>query len=175
MQGASGRRPGVYGVLVVCSGVGTVLPHRLFVLVTGEVRRASFLGFDGAEVLHVPAHTTAGVLPEPIQQRGEVNGIPGGPPVVIPIRINGGALGVHPPVGVQGQGEEGGGSVASGALMQIATRFCDGEKRSSFLKNSSGDLPALRASLRAAKSCDFGDQETTARCVSCIVGHQEGF
>jgi hypothetical protein len=34
MQEASGRRPRVYGVSVVCSGTGTVLPHRSFVLVT---------------------------------------------------------------------------------------------------------------------------------------------
>jgi hypothetical protein len=40
MQGASGRRLRVYGVSVVCSGTGTVLPHRSFVLVTrGEYGR----------------------------------------------------------------------------------------------------------------------------------------
>jgi hypothetical protein len=41
------------------------------------------LGFDGAEVLHLPADTAAGVLPESVHQSGEVDGVAGGPPVVV--------------------------------------------------------------------------------------------
>ena len=79
-----------------------------------EVRGAAFLGFDGAEVLHVPADAAAGVLPEPVHQRGEVDRVSGGPPVVIALRVHRRALAVHPAVGVQGQGEKGRGPVAPG-------------------------------------------------------------
>ena len=79
-----------------------------------EVRGAAFLGFDGAEVLHIPPDTAAGVLPEPIQQRREVDRVAGGPPVVIPVRVDRRPVGVDPAVGVEGEGEEGGGPVASG-------------------------------------------------------------
>jgi hypothetical protein len=71
------------------------------------------LGFDGAEVLHVPPATAAGVLPEAIHQRREVNGVSGGPPVVVVVGVNRRPVGVYAPVG-RIQGEEGGGPVASG-------------------------------------------------------------
>ncbi len=61
-----------------------------------EVRGAAFLGFNSAEVLHLPPDTTAGVLPEPIHQRREVNRIPSSPPVVIPIRVHRSPVGVNP-------------------------------------------------------------------------------
>ena len=51
-----------------------------------EVRGATFLGFDGAEVLHLPADATAGVLPAPIHQGGEVDRVSGGPSVVVVAR-----------------------------------------------------------------------------------------
>jgi hypothetical protein len=71
-----------------------------------EVWGAAFLGFDGAEVLHVPADAAAGVLPKPIQQRGEVDRVSGGPPVVIPLRVHRGPLGVDAAVRIQGQGQK---------------------------------------------------------------------
>jgi hypothetical protein len=79
-----------------------------------EVGGAAFLGFDGAEVLHVPADTAPGVLPEPIQQRREVDRIAGGPPVVIAIWVYRRPATINPPVGIQGEGEEGGGAVTPG-------------------------------------------------------------
>ena len=79
-----------------------------------EVRGAAFLGFDGAEVLHLPPDTTPGVLPEPIHQRREVDCVSGGPPVVIPLRVDRGPMGIDSAVGVQGEGEEGRGPVAAG-------------------------------------------------------------
>ena len=79
-----------------------------------EVRGAAFLGFDGAEVLHVPADAAPGVLPESIQQRGEVDRVAGGPPIVVVIGVGCGPLGVDAAVGIQGQGQKGGGPVAPG-------------------------------------------------------------
>ena len=79
-----------------------------------EVRGAAFLGFDGAEVLHVPPDAAPGVLPEPIQQRGEVDCVAGGPPIVVVIGVGCGPLGVDAAVGVQGQGQERRRPVASG-------------------------------------------------------------
>ena len=79
-----------------------------------EVRGTAFLGLDGAEVLHVPPDTAAGVLPEPVQQRREMDRVSRGPPVVIPLWVYRGPVAVHPPVGIQGEGQERGGPVASG-------------------------------------------------------------
>jgi hypothetical protein len=76
-----------------------------------EVRGTAFLRFNSAEVLHLPPDTTPGVLPEPVHQRREVDGVAGGPPVVIPLRIASGPVGVDSAVGVQGEGEEGRGPV----------------------------------------------------------------
>jgi len=41
------------------------------------------LGFDGGEVLHVLAEVAAQVLDEPVEQRGEDQGVPGGLVVVV--------------------------------------------------------------------------------------------
>jgi hypothetical protein len=79
-----------------------------------EVRGTAFLGLDGAEVLHVPPDAAAGVLPEPVQQRREMDRVSRGPPIVIPVRIHRGPVAVHPPVGIQGKGQERRGPVASG-------------------------------------------------------------
>jgi hypothetical protein len=65
-----------------------------------EVRGAAFLGLDRAEVLHVPADAAAGVLPEPIHQRREVDGVARSPPVVIPLGIGRCPFVVYAPVGV---------------------------------------------------------------------------
>jgi hypothetical protein len=79
-----------------------------------EVRGTSLLGLDGAEVLHLPPDTAAGVLPEPIQQRREMDRVPRGPPIVIPVRVHRRAPVIDPAVGVQGEGQERRGSVAPG-------------------------------------------------------------
>jgi hypothetical protein len=65
------------------------------------------LGFDGAEVLHVPPDTAAGVLPEPIHQRGEVDGVGSSAPVVIPVRVYRRPVTVDAAIGIQGQSQEG--------------------------------------------------------------------
>jgi hypothetical protein len=78
-----------------------------------EVRCPAFLGFDGAEVLHIPADTAAGVLPEPVHQGREVDRIPSRPPIVIVRRVDRRAVGIDAAVGIQGEGQEGGGPVAT--------------------------------------------------------------
>ncbi|MDQ4102770.1 MAG: hypothetical protein M3186_03285 [Actinomycetota bacterium] len=52
-----------------------------------EVRGAAALGFDGAEVLHVPTDAAAAVLPEPVEQRGEVDRVARRPPVVVRVGV----------------------------------------------------------------------------------------
>jgi hypothetical protein len=63
-------------------------------------------GLDSAEVLHVPADTAAGVLPEPIHQRGEVNCVSRRLPVVIAIWIDRRLLSIDSAVGVDAEGEK---------------------------------------------------------------------
>src|ERR671916_141890 len=79
-----------------------------------EVRGTSLLGFDGAEVLHIPPDAAAGVLPEAVQQRREMDRVPRGPPVVIPVGVYRRALVIDPAVGIQGQGQKRRGPVAPG-------------------------------------------------------------
>jgi hypothetical protein len=76
-----------------------------------EVGGAALLGFDGAEVLHLPPDAAPSVLPEPVHQRREVDGVAGGPPVVIGVGVYRRPVTINLPVGVQGEGEEGGGPV----------------------------------------------------------------
>jgi hypothetical protein len=76
-----------------------------------EMWSASLVGFDGAEVLHVPADAAAGVLPEPIHRRGEVARVSGGAPVVIGLWVDRRSLSVDSAVAVEGEGEERGGPV----------------------------------------------------------------
>jgi len=64
------------------------------------------LRFDGAEVLHVPPDAAPGVLPEPVQQRREVDRVPRRPAVVVAPRVERRAVAVDPAVGVQGEGQE---------------------------------------------------------------------
>ena len=47
------------------------------------VRGEASLGFDGGEVLDVVAEVAAQVLDEPVEQRGEVQRVAGGAPVVV--------------------------------------------------------------------------------------------
>ena len=70
--------------------------------------------FDGAEVLHIPADTAAGVLPKSIHQGREVNGIAGGPPIVIAIRVHRGPVAIDAAIGIQGESEERRGPVPPG-------------------------------------------------------------
>ncbi len=71
-----------------------------------QVRCEASLGFQGGEVLDVPADRAAQVLKEPVDQLREVQRVPRGAPVVVRVRVDGDAVGVHPPVAVTGQGEE---------------------------------------------------------------------
>ena len=57
-----------------------------------DVRGQPPLRFDGGEVLHVVAEVAAQVLDEPVEQRGEVQRVPGGPLVVVGARVGRGAV-----------------------------------------------------------------------------------
>ena len=83
-------------------------------------------------------------MPEPIHQRREVDGIAGGPPVVIVVRIDRRPHSIDGPVGIQGEGEEGGGSVASGVDLPDCAAF-DGSARQIWgvLATSGGALDRL--------------------------------
>jgi hypothetical protein len=70
------------------------------------VRGEAFLGFDCGEVLHVVAQIAAQILNEPVEQRGEVQRVAGGLPVVVGVWIGGGAVVKHLAVAVQGEREE---------------------------------------------------------------------
>src|SRR5690606_25748574 len=78
-----------------------------------EVGGEPALGFDGGEVLDLVAGAAAQVLPEPVHQLREVQRVEGGAPVVVGGRVDGDALGGHPPVGGEGEGEEHGGPVGA--------------------------------------------------------------
>src|SRR5262245_45370434 len=68
--------------------------------------RTAFLWFDGAEVLHIPPDATPRVLPEPIQQRREMDRVPCGASVVVVIRVHRRSVAVYSPVRIQGEGQE---------------------------------------------------------------------
>ena len=53
-----------------------------------DVRGEAPLGFDGGEVLQVVAEEAAQVLDEPVEQRREMQRVPGGPLVVVGLRIS---------------------------------------------------------------------------------------
>ncbi len=53
-----------------------------------QVRRQPALRLHGGEVLHVPADGPAQVLHEPIDHSGEVQGVAGGPEVVVGVRVD---------------------------------------------------------------------------------------
>src|SRR5437764_15288324 len=79
-----------------------------------KMRCPAFLRFDGAEVLHVPPDAATGVLPESIDQRGEVDRVPRGTPVVIVIRVHRRPVIVYAPVGIERERQERGRPVAPG-------------------------------------------------------------
>ena len=54
-----------------------------------DVRGEPALGFDGGEVLQVVAGEPAQVLDEPVEQRSEVQRIPGGMLIVVGVRVGG--------------------------------------------------------------------------------------
>jgi hypothetical protein len=95
-----------------------------------EMRGAAFLGFDGAEVLDVPAHAAAGVLPEAIEQCWEVDGVSGCSPVVVVVWIEWCSIGVDASIGLEGEGEEGRRLVATG----------EHSSHRSFLDGSAGEV-----------------------------------
>jgi len=47
------------------------------------------LGFDGGEVLQVIADQAAQVLDEPVEQRGEVQRVPGSVTIIVGVRVGG--------------------------------------------------------------------------------------
>jgi len=71
-----------------------------------KVRREPALWFDGGEVLHVPADEPAEVLYEPVDQPAEVERVPGGPPVVVAVRVDRRPVRPHRTIRVEGAGHE---------------------------------------------------------------------
>ena len=71
-----------------------------------DVRGEPPLGFDGGEVLDVVAEEAAQVLDEPVEQRREVQRVPGRPLVVVGGRVGRGAVGADRAVAGAGEGEE---------------------------------------------------------------------
>jgi hypothetical protein len=71
-----------------------------------EVGRETALGFDRGEVLGSVAGGAAQVLPKPVDELGEVEGVEGGAPVVVARRVDRDALAGDPPIGGHGEGEE---------------------------------------------------------------------
>jgi hypothetical protein len=71
-----------------------------------DVRSEPFLRFDGGEVLHVVAEVAAQVLDEPVKQRGERQGVPSGPVILVRGRVGGRSVLADPAVGRAGQGHE---------------------------------------------------------------------
>jgi hypothetical protein len=69
------------------------------------------VGFDGGEVLGVVAEVAAEVLDEPVEQRREVNSVPGSALVVVASRVYGSAVVANLAVGVACEGHEHGGPV----------------------------------------------------------------
>ena len=71
-----------------------------------HVRGETALRLDGREVLEVIADEAAQVLDEPVEQRGEVQRIAGGPGVVVGAGIGWCPVAGHPAVGRAGQRDE---------------------------------------------------------------------
>ena len=71
-----------------------------------DVRDEASLGFDGGDVLEVVADQAAQVLDEPVEQRGEVQRVPGGPGVVVGAGVGRGPVAGHLAVGRAGQRDE---------------------------------------------------------------------
>ncbi len=71
-----------------------------------HVRGKTTLRLDRREILHVVAEVAAQVLNEPIKQRREMQRVPGGPLVVVAVRVGRGAVLQHLAVAIAGQGQE---------------------------------------------------------------------
>jgi hypothetical protein len=71
-----------------------------------DVRGEPFLGFDGGEVLQVVAEAAAQVLDEPVEQRGEGQGVPGGAVILIRVRVGGCSVLSDPAVRRAGQRDQ---------------------------------------------------------------------
>ena len=71
-----------------------------------DVRGEPPLRLDGGEVLDVVADEPAQVLNEPVEQRGEVQRVPGGCRVVVGVRVGGCSVLADPAVGRAGQRDE---------------------------------------------------------------------
>ncbi len=97
-----------------------------------HVRRQTALRLDGGEVLDVIADKAAQVLDEPVEQRGEVQRIAGGPGVVVDGGSGWCSVAGHPAVGRAGQRDEqrraedvavrGGVGLADRAVADLAAR-----------------------------------------------------
>ncbi len=133
-----------------------------------DVRGEPPLGFDGAEILHLVAEDAAQVLDEPVEQGGEVQRVPGGPLVVIRLRIDRGAVVADLAVAVTGQGEEHGRPVAlavrrgehpaGGAVLDLAARQVGG-----VLAAPGGPGPPARLRLPVLSAVASGDGAADAR------------
>ena len=66
----------------------------------------SALWFDGGEVLDVVADEAPQVLYEAVDQLGEVQRVPGRPPIVVAGRVDRSAVLLDPPIGVEGECDE---------------------------------------------------------------------
>ena len=71
-----------------------------------DVRGEPPLRFDGGEVLEVVAEVAAQVLDEPVEQRGEGQGVPGRPVIVVAAGVGGCPVLADPPVGRAGERDE---------------------------------------------------------------------
>jgi hypothetical protein len=66
-----------------------------------DVRGQPPLRFDGGEVLEVVAGKAAQVLDEPVEQRGEVQRVPGGAAIIVGVRVGGCSVLADPAVARQ--------------------------------------------------------------------------
>ena len=71
-----------------------------------DVRGEPLLGFDGGEVLQVIAAEPAQVLDEPVEQRGEVERVPGRVAIIVGVRVGGCSVLADPAIGRAGQRHE---------------------------------------------------------------------
>jgi hypothetical protein len=86
-----------------------------------HVRGEPLLRFNGGEVLHVIAQDPAQILDEPVEQRGEVQRIPGGTLVVVGVGINRCAVLADPAVARAGERDQGGACGAAGPVPASAS------------------------------------------------------
>jgi hypothetical protein len=117
-----------------------------------QVGGAAALGFDGGEVLHVPADRPSEILDEAVEQLAEVQGVAGGAAVVVALRVAWGAVGADRSVGGQSQRHEGRravGLAVRGLEHPPRSRGPDREAREvrNVLASAGGAGPPLRPGL----------------------------